>query len=72
MISNWWVVAINVTGPLGIVRGGVRNFFKSHLSGFMIGEIRWNATGTRLRIIAHKSSIGDLQNILDTLGEIQT
>jgi hypothetical protein len=71
--EEWWVLSITITGPLGLVKGGIRNYFKNNLKAYLVrgGEIRWNSKGTKLRVLARNIEVGNRLNVLNTLRDLQ-
>jgi hypothetical protein len=62
------VFSITLTGPLGLLPGGVRNFFEQALRDYSTNlEIKWNREGTKIRVIMVNFKDGEKMNVKDKL-----
>jgi hypothetical protein len=67
------VFSITLTGPLGLVRGGVRNYFDEAVRDIIPSdkyEVKWNKNGTRIRVIIVNFEESEKQSVFEKLNKL--
>jgi hypothetical protein len=67
------VFSINLTGPLGLIAGGVRNFFDEAVREIILSdkyEVKWNKNGTRIRVIIVNFEESEKQSVFEKLNKL--
>lgn len=74
VITHVCVLSVIVHGPYGLMRNGIRDFFRDKLRPYMPsdGHIKWSHSGTKLRIILANYQPEEKTNVLSVLDKLIT